>query len=183
MAHFVCYHSWSVVRCGRSKEEAADLMSAEVNYAKTKEYPVGADQLFRVMMRLEFALKEIGYCRPTRNQSAAVDWDRFTNERLGAAFFNAIAASGKAKILIDTPPKRQSVDNHGHLRWEQTGAVSNIQELIGSLRRVRNNLFHGGKSGDPDRDRNDALVSNALSVVNEILKHDRELRMIFEGNY
>ena len=155
----------------------------EVNYSKTEEHPAGADRLFKVMMRLEFGLKEIGYCQTTRNQNAEVDWDRFANERLGVSFFDAMKAAGNVSILLATPPRRQIVDSKGYLDWEQAGETSNIQELIGSLRRVRNNLFHGGKSGDPDRDRNDALVGNALSLIDAILRHDHDLRAMFEGNY
>lgn len=158
-------------------------MIIEVDYAKTEEHPVQAIELFKVMMRLEFAIKEIGYCKTTGNQKASVDWDRFANECLGAVFFDAIKTAGRAVTLIETPPKRQAADGNGHLSWEQTGPVSNIQDLIGSLRRVRNNLFHGGKSGDPDRDRNDALVRNALAVIHDILLHDQDLRMMFEGKY
>lgn len=150
-----------------------------------EQQPVGADRLFKIMMRLEFALKEIGFCRSANNQNAEVqvEWDRFANERLGASFFDAIKVSDGAGVLIESPPKRQVVSGTGDLSWEPTGAVSNVQDLMGALRRVRNNLFHGGKSGDPDRDRNDALVANALCVVDAILKQDADLRMIFEGNY
>lgn len=164
-------------------KEACDLANFEVSYEKIEEYPAGADRFFKVMMRLEFALKEIGYCRTANNQKAEVDWDRFVNERLGASFFDEVNAEGNASVLIQSPPKRQTVDGHGYLAWDQTGAVSNVQELIGSLRRIRNNLFHGGKSCDPDRDRNDALVGNALCVVDSILQKDHDLRMMFEGHY
>lgn len=165
------------------QQEATILAGVEVNYSKTDEHPPGADLLFKVMMRLEFGLKEIGYYQTARNQNAEVDWDKFANERLGAPFFDAMKAAGNVNVLLQTPPKRQIVDGQGYLNWEQVGAISNVQELIGSLRRVRNNLFHGGKSGDPDRDRNDELVGNALSLIDAILQHDYDLRMMFEGNY
>lgn len=165
------------------EREASVLVDIEVNYSKIEEHPLGADRLFKVMMRLEFALKETGCCRATSNHYAEVDWDRFANERLGASFFDAIKLAGNVNDLLQAPPKRQTVNDQGYLSWEQVGPVSNIQELIGSLRRVRNNLFHGGKSGDPDKDRNDALIGNALSVVDAILRHDHNLRMMFEGNY
>ncbi|MDT0683098.1 hypothetical protein RM543_10405 [Roseicyclus sp. F158] len=159
------------------------MAAVEVNYSKSEEHPVGADRLFKVMMRLEFALKEIGYCKTAGNQKAEVDWDRFANERLGASFFNAMKAEGSVNVLLQTPPKRQIGDGQGYLSWKQVGAVSNIQELVGSLRRVRNNLFHGGKSGDPDKDRDDVLVGNALSSIDAILRHDHDLRMMFEGKH
>jgi hypothetical protein len=182
-ADVACGRSWNGYHRVKFLEGWYVLMSAEVNYAKIEEYPAKADRLFKVMMRLEFALKENGYCRDTNRQAAEVDWDGFANACLGATFFELIKAAGNVNILIQTPPKRQSVDRNGHLSWEPMGAVSNIQELIGSLRRVRNNLFHGGKSGDPDRDRNDALVENALSIVDRILLYDDDLRMMFEGTY
>ncbi|MGP8288283.1 hypothetical protein ACT3XE_17665, partial [Halomonas sp. AOP7-C1-8] len=97
------------------------------------------------MTRLEFGLKEIGYYRTARNQNAEVDWDRFANECLSTSFFDAITVAGNVNVLLQTPPKRQIVNGQGYLSWEQVGAVSNIQELTSSLRRVRNNLFHGGK--------------------------------------
>ena len=168
--------------CVPKKEEAV-LASVQVDYAKIEEHPAGGDRLFKVMMRLEFALKEIGYCRAVRNQAAEVDWDRFANERLGRSFFDEIKASGNASILIQHPPKLQSIDGQGRLDWVEKSAVSSIQELVGSLRRVRNNLFHGGKSGDTDRDRNVSLVRDALFAVEAILLHDDDLRMMFEGNY
>lgn len=163
------------------QQEVTILADTEVNYSKIDEHPAKADRLFKVMMRLEFGLKEIGCCQ--KKQNAEVDWDKFANERLGPQFFDAMKAAGNVNVLLQTPPKRQIVDGQGFLDWEQVGAVSNIQELIGSLRRVRNNLFHGGKSGDPDKDRNDELVGNALSLIDAILQHDGNLRMMFEGNY
>jgi hypothetical protein len=164
-------------------KDAGILVTVDVNYAKIEEHPAGCDRLLKVMMRLEFALKGIGCCRAVKKQNVKVDWDRFANERLGSAFFDEVEAEGTASVLIQSPPKRQVVDGQGYLNWEQAGAVWNTQELVGSLRRVRNNLFHGGKSGDPDRDRNDALIANALTVLDVILQKDADLRMMFEGNF
>lgn len=159
------------------------MAAAAVNYSKSEEHPIGADRLFKVMMRLEFALKEIGYCKIAGSQNAEVDWDRFANKRLGAPFFDSIRAEDNVKVLLETPPKRQIVGDQGNLCWKPMAAVSNIQELVGSIRRVRNNLFHGGKGGDPDSDRNNAMVSAALFVIDAILRHDHDLRMMFEGRY
>ena len=159
------------------------LVSVKVDYAKIEEYPAEADRLFKVMMRLEFALKEIGFCRAANNQNTGVDWDRFANERLGTPFFNTIIEEGTLCVLVQSPPKHQTIDDQGNLAWKTVAAVSNIQELVGSIRRVRNNLFHGGKSGDPDRDRNEDLVADALRVIDAVLKNDDDLRMMFEGLY
>ena len=51
------------------------------------------------------------------------------------------------------------------------------------LRRVWNNLVYGGKSGDPDADRNTRLYAAALFVVDQILREDVGRRASFNGLY
>jgi hypothetical protein len=58
-----------------------------------------------------------------------------------------------------------------------------VQELFVAVRRVRNNLFHGRKSGDPDEDRNANLISEAIAVLIEALKRCEDLRAHFEGRF
>lgn len=154
-----------------------------MDYSKVDEITEDGLRLFKVMMRLEFALKELGYCKQGKGQAVEVAWDKYANEKLGKQFFENIGASKNGKVLIDEPPKKQAIDQNGDLIWEKAGAVISVQELIGSFRRVRNNLFHGGKSGDPDRDRNDQLISGAIFVADQILKENDVLQTIFEGNY
>jgi len=135
------------------------------------------------MMRLEFALKDTGYAVAGRRQTAEVQWDRYANEKLGSEFWEKIKEATKVKALVQTPPKRQIVDQDGNLDWEEVGVVSCVQELVGALRRVRNNLFHGGKSGDPDACRNARLYSASLYVIDKILKEDDIIRTSFTGKY
>ena len=61
--------------------------------------------------------------------------------------------------------------------------MGSIQELIAALNGVRNNLFHGGKSGDPDGDRNADLIRAALYLVDQILKENDVLHTSFSGTY
>ncbi len=154
-----------------------------VNYSKTEEVLDDGIRLFKIMMRLEFALKDIGFCTPGRRQVAEVHWERYVNERLGLAFWEKIKDAADAEPLIETPPMKQIADNYGNLHWRKSGAVSSIQELIAAMRRVRNNLFHGGKSGDPDADRNAMLYLAALFVIDQILQEDEGLRTSFSGIY
>ena len=69
------------------------------------------------------------------------------------------------------------------LGWDEVKPVENCQELFGALRRVRNNLFHGGKSGDVDHDRNDELIENSVHILIEALKCHADVRLRFEGKY
>jgi hypothetical protein len=159
------------------------LTAQEVDYSKAEDVSEQGVKLFKVMMRLEFALKDIGYGACGWRQAAEVNWDRYAKEKLGLAFWQKISAAPEVEVLIQAPPKRQIIDQDGHLDWEQSAAVSCIQDLVGAIRRVRNNLFHGGKSGDPDADRNTRLYAAALFVVDQILREDDALQTSFSGRY
>ena len=159
------------------------MVNQNVDYSKIDDIANDGLRLFKVMMRLEFALKDLGYCKLGRGQAAEVTWDKYANEKLGQPFLEKIRTSEYAVVLIETPPKKQVVGQSGNLSWVPVGAVTSVQDLIGSLRRVRNNLFHGGKSGDPDGARNAALFTGALYVVDQILRDDDDLRTIFTGHY
>ena len=154
-----------------------------IDYSKIDEVTEDGVRLTKVLMRLEFALKDAGYVVAGQRQTAEVQWDRYANEKLGSAFWNKIKEATSAAALIESPPKRQVVDQGGNLAWEEAGAVKSVQELVGALRRVRNNLFHGGKSGDPDAERNARLYAASLYIIDQILREDDIVRTIFTGQY
>jgi len=131
----------------------------QVNYAGIDEVAADGARLFKCMMRLEFATKEAGYVRRGKSNIAEVDWDRYAGEALGSDFFQNVRDIEVVKPLIEAPPKKQVVDASGNLNWMDAAEVSSAQDLIGEVRRVRNNLFHRGKSGDPDAERNDKLFA------------------------
>lgn len=156
---------------------------SEVDYSKIDDVSEEASRLFKIMMRLEFALKDVGFTVPGRRAVAEADWVRFANEQLGADFWQRIKLADEVQVLIHAPPKKQIVDERGHLIWQGRGEVVSIQELIAALKGVRNNLFHGGKSGDPDGNRNEDLIRAALYLVEQILKEDDVLHTSFGGAY
>lgn len=159
------------------------MTSQDVDYSKAEEVSDEGIKLFKVLMRLEFALKDIGYGRPGRRQVAEVNWEKYINEKLGAPFWAKFKDTQELQVLIETPPKKQVIDETGRLIWEQHAKVTSIQDLISAMRRVRNNLFHGGKSGDPDADRNQRLFAAALFLVDQILREDDVLATSFSGKY
>lgn len=159
------------------------MTAQEVDYSKIEEIALDGIRLFKVMMRLEYALKDTGYAVHGQKQFVEVAWDQYANTRLDSTFWDKIKKAKEAEILILAPPKRQIVELGDNLGWGDAGPVSSIQELFGALRRVRNNLFHGGKSGDPDADRNAALYTAALFVIDQILQEDDILRTSFSGRY
>ncbi|MEM6891058.1 MAG: hypothetical protein AAF636_23420 [Pseudomonadota bacterium] len=155
----------------------------EVDYSKIDDVSEEASRLFKVMMRLEFALKDVGFFVPGRRAVAEVDWVRFANDQLGADFWQRIKSADEVQVLIHAPPKKQIVDDCGHLSWQDRGEVVSVQELIAALNGVRNNLLHGEKSGDPDSNRNADLIRAALYLVDQVLREDDVLHTSFSGAY
>jgi hypothetical protein len=61
--------------------------------------------------------------------------------------------------------------------------VTDGEKVLEAAKRVRNNLFHGGKhTGLPiDEERNDSLLGHALLVIEETSKIDPQFQITFEG--
>ena len=135
-----------------------------------------------IFLRFEFALKECGYARKT-DGDAVVDWGRFAKEQLGPDFYEKVRASSEADTMMKRPPLKQVVRD-GKLHFDPSRApAKNVDELLTHVRTVRNNLLHGGKSGDPDGRRNGKLIAGAKWVVEEVLRRVEKVRNAFEGNY
>ena len=67
-------------------------------------------------------------------------------QELGCTFYTSIQESGKAATIMRRPPKKQVSRDH-RLEWKPQDPPENVHELFEAIRRVRNNLVHGGKSG------------------------------------
>jgi hypothetical protein len=83
---------------------------------------------------------------PAGNGNAEPDWNRFANE-VGVQ----VAESRDAEVvdarryLFEFPPKRQ-VWRDNQVQWEAVPNVERTPQILFShIRRVRNNLYHGGK--------------------------------------
>ena len=145
-------------------------------------HPKNAVKLFKVMMRFEFALKELGFTSTSRNGNVSVNWVKFSNESLTSSFYEKIKHSKVAEMLFAKPPSHQREED-GALSFVEASSPYDVQALIGAVCRVRNNLFHGGKSGDQDQDRNEELINDALNILCEAIKSCEKLQATFEGRY
>ncbi|TCD15231.1 hypothetical protein [Oricola cellulosilytica] len=152
-----------------------------IDMGKANRLPPRADELMRVVTRFEYALKETGY-GVMRNGAVEANWDKFANEVLKAEFLQRVRDKKIAPTILSNPPSRQFLGG-STLDWERKVAPNSIQDFIGAVRRVRNNLVHGGKSGDPDADRNASLVAEAIEVLFEALRSHDDLRFMFEGKW
>lgn len=143
-----------------------------------------AVRFFYWFSRFEYALKKAGYTKPGQ-EIAEPDWDGFANKELGKAFFNNIKAEPTADILFTKAPRKQIVLSDGKLDWcpkapDFPHRPNSVQNLFEYIRRVRNNLFHGGKVPF-DSDRDVKLINAALFVLEEALKKSTKVKEAFQA--
>lgn len=124
--------------------------------------------------RFEYAIKRAGYITPR----AEPDWDRFARvHRNDFADDKTRAVKAACEYFERCPPRKQV--RHGTvLSWSAPsfrGKQAQLQWLLLMVRRVRNNLFHGGKypvAHDPDPERDPALLNHALIILHAALRLD-----------
>lgn len=140
---------------------------------------------FVTFSRFEYALKASGkYRRRGKDAAAEADWEKFAKDlgRLEKAELNPVLKRGA--YLIENPPRKQVINSAGSLDWaeaEPNGAE--IRKLLIYIRRVRNNLFHGGKAhrgSERDRDLIDASRS-VLKAILEIKGLNPALKKYYHG--
>lgn len=152
----------------------------EIDWSKIEDHPVNAVRFFKIMMRLEYALKDRGFARGSEKW-VRVNWERYASDELGPNFLKELLEGTPPTVLLCEPPSRQIIQPCGRLGWDRANPIESTKDILEAVWRVRNNLFHGGKSGDPDRVRNDDLIADSIAVISEILRQDEELHALFAG--
>lgn len=105
----------------------------------------------RAFARFEFALKRVRcYCNGAEGKRAAPDWNGFGADAaaLLEAFLERAGQLQRAvELLVSDPPYIEVVqDGVAAFMPEPTLGGGRVgQKLLMAVRRVRNNLFHGGK--------------------------------------
>ncbi len=141
-------------------------------------------RFFAVFSRFEYALKRSK--TRLKDGDATADWDAYGGELRGRfASVPAQTFQDACTYLKSEPPKKQVIEN-GVLKWKNTyeGNVRFTEnDVLILVRRVRNNLFHGGKypSGPvvDDMERNNKLVRCALTVLETCLELSPEVAHMF----
>jgi hypothetical protein len=129
-------------------------------------------ELFKTFSRMEYSLKAAGF--HCGEGDAKADWTGFalTIEAL-LSNPNTEELREAIKHLLHNPPKKQIVKN-GLLVWSDKppNAKSNADLILLYVRRVRNNLFHGGKFNGhwfaPERSRE--LLRSSLIILKACLE-------------
>ncbi|SFN60936.1 hypothetical protein SAMN04488056_101460 [Cohaesibacter marisflavi] len=118
--------------------------------------------LLAVFSRFEYALKKGGFRRENYPDAA---WPTFAN-RLPDPFFQKMREASEAQIFFEAPPDHLVTTADGGVAWSGAPITPNdAASLFKSIKTARNNLFHGDKKHDNDRDTR--LMKAALFVLNE----------------
>ena len=130
--------------------------------------------------RFEYALKATTYRKPIskENHAALADWSKFAGELKSSGVLNGLDAVGK--ILQDPPRKQIVYDNT--LAWAEVGlGTGETRQVIEAIKRLRNNLFHGGKENEAaeEQARSDELLALALEVLEKALDADPKVKDAF----
>lgn len=140
---------------------------------------------FVIFSKTEYSLKMCGF--HNGEGEAQANWDKFANS-LNASFDKTANQELQKSIdyLLKHPPQKQRV-SAGQLQWQES-QPTNIQEiklLLIYLRRVRNNLFHGGKYignvlENPPRTKK--LIESSIKILRYCISISPEVKKAFEGN-
>lgn len=124
-------------------------------------------EFFIEFLRYEFCLKITGFTQG--DGVAKANWDRYAAE-----VEDIIASPGTTELvgaieyILSYPPKKQIVRN-GELAWDGSPvqSISKAQLVLLLIRRILNNLFHGGKLNDRwfEPERSELLMHHALIIL------------------
>ena len=141
-----------------------------------------AADMFRLFARFEYALKAAGFHRGDGNAEA--DWRTFAESLNG--LFEAIEdpALGEAVDYFRAHPPKKQVIRDGLLEWDERQPQTDLEadRILLYVRRVRNNLFHGGKFNGrwfaPER--SDILLRHSMTILHACLAASPAVREAFE---
>ena len=135
-----------------------------------------ATDFFRTFARFECALKVTRFYRRTRDDALQPDWTAFARSVSGA--LNKPADTGlreAIEYILHCPPRKQVIrdDTLGWIEGLPTPPPGDRADLVLMLvRRVRNNLFHGGKFSREwfDPIRSEQLLTHSLRILRGCLE-------------
>lgn len=138
--------------------------------------------LFRTFARFEFALKAAGI--HNGNGEANPNWSAFA-QSISSLFDDPQGEVKEAiEYILSHPPKKQLVED-GQLTWKQVAPSTNLKadEVLIYVRRVRNNLFHGGKFNGRwfEPQRSEELLRHSLVILDACLQASDDVRVAYNG--
>jgi hypothetical protein len=140
---------------------------------------------FLVLSRMEFALKFAGFASGDE-KSVTPDWDDFASkiqDKFNSQ--NNEKLSNAMEYYLDYPPQKQVLIND-KLDWVDAIPQKNseIERALILVRRVRNNLFHGGKYNQQEHKetaRNEQLLTQGMIILKEAMSLNTKVQRAYEG--
>lgn len=135
--------------------------------------------------RFEYALKRTTKYAVGDENGIHANWIEFAKEHDSDFNPERTAKLKSAVVYLQAkPPKKQIIKKDGTLGWKDVQRQNTpiLEQIICSIRRVRNNLFHGGKFPDgpieePGRDTK--LLESCIIILEECLRLDVVVRRHF----
>ncbi|TNE26533.1 MAG: hypothetical protein EP349_09885 [Alphaproteobacteria bacterium] len=139
---------------------------------------------FEKFSKFECALKRAGFHKGDEDK-IEVAWDKFANS-LNSDFVQKLGAAEECTAIFKNPPKKMVVRN-GNAGWKPEGnecpaSPNDNQTLFVYVRRVRNNLFHGGKYPEgpvqtPERD--GQLLKSCMYILEKALEQSSKVNEFY----
>jgi len=119
----------------------------------------------------EVKLKRLNYYKKSvKRKNVEVDWDSFEKDYREVILIIANSDDKHIKYLLTNPPKKMCVKDNS-ITFDRTVTDNAANELMISLRAIRNNLFHGGKFDGEElsgSERNMTLLKSAIFVLKKL---------------
>jgi hypothetical protein len=142
-----------------------------------------ATRVFREFARFEYALKAAGF--HNGNGPAEPNWRKFA-ESIPHVFDDSkdetVAAA--VRYILDHPPRKQTIVDQV-LEWSDAHPTTDLhtERLLVYVRRVRNNLFHGGKFNGrwfaPERSQ--LLLQHSLTILGACLEASDQVQEAYNN--
>lgn len=133
-----------------------------------------------VFSRMEFALKASIKYAIGNEKGVSADWDKFAKD------YESFVEKDDSKLieaidyLFNAAPNKQVLEDNElkFIPTENTEGKTTKQLLI-LVRRVRNNLFHGGKYHPNDEGRDELLIVYTLKILEMCVKLDSDVYSLY----
>lgn len=147
---------------------------------------LGIDQLaqefFKEFSRSEYSLKAAGFNHGDGNAEA--NWSMFSKEVKGLVQDRKSEQLSYAiNFILNYPPKKQIIRD-GRIQWSEAAQNNKLkaENLLVYVRRVRNNLFHGGKFNghwfEPERSKK--LIVSCLVILKAFVNYVEKTREAYQ---
>ena len=140
-------------------------------------------EFFKLFSRFEYSLKAASF--HTGEGNANPNWTTFAQDiHVNFQALQDEALDGAKQYILANPPKKQVIEQ-GNIKWSDSAPtqVNDTDLLLLYVRRVRNNLFHGGKfNGNwfaPQR--SEELLNSSIIVLKQALEMNASVKQAFEN--